>query len=83
MHRHVETILGRLITNPGLLRRFAERPLDVIAEQGLELTQIEMAALAATDPAVLRACTDALDARLRIASLSADPRPASDPDDQP
>jgi hypothetical protein len=68
MHRNVEALIGRLATDPELQRRFAEHPLEVIEEQRLELTAIEIGALARLDPEVLRAFTAALDARLRRAS---------------
>lgn len=73
MHRHVELLIGRLATDPGLQCRFAEQPFEALREQRLELTEIELAALAATDPEAFRAFTAALDTRLRKASP---PRPA-------
>jgi hypothetical protein len=78
MHRNVEVLIGRLATDPGLQSRFAEQPFEVLNEQRLELTEVEIAALAATDPEALRAFTAALDTRLRKASLGVDRRPASD-----
>jgi hypothetical protein len=68
MHRHVEVLIGRLATDPRLQRRFARRPNEVLREQGLELTEIEIEALTATDPEAFRTLTAALDARLRRAS---------------
>ena len=68
MHRNVEVLIGRLATNPGLRRRFAEAPLEALREQGLELTEVELMALAATDPDAFRAIATALDARLKRAS---------------
>jgi len=73
MHKNVEVLIGRLATDPALQRRFAEQPLQVLAEQRLELSEIEIAALLATDPAALRAFSEALDTRLRKADL----RPAN------
>jgi len=67
MHKNVEVLIGRLATDPGLQRRFAEQPIAVLLEQRLELTEVELAALAATDPAAFRALTEALDTRLRKA----------------
>ena len=75
MHRNVERLIGRLATDPELRRRFAEQPFEALREQGLELTQVEIAALAATDAEAFRAFADALDARLRKASLAAESRP--------
>jgi hypothetical protein len=76
MHKHVEVFIGRLATDPDLQRRFAERPIEVLLEQRLELTAIEVAALVGLDPQALRVLTAALDARLRKASRLADSRPA-------
>lgn len=67
MHKNVEALIGRLATDPGLQKRFAEQPVQVLRAQGLELTEVELAALAATDPEALRAFTGALDTRLRRA----------------
>lgn len=74
MHRNVETLLGRLVTDPTLLRRFAGDPAAVLAELralGLELTAIEAEALASTDPEAIRRLAAALDRRLRKADLEA------------
>lgn len=71
MHRNVEQLLGRLATDPKLRRRFAANPehlLRELAETGLELTEVELAALAATRPESLHAFAAALDARLRRAA---------------
>jgi hypothetical protein len=68
MHKHVEVLIGRLATDSRLQSRFARRPNEVLREQGLELTEIEIEALAATDPEAFRTLTAALDARLRRAS---------------
>ena len=70
MHRNVETLIGRLATDPKLRRRFAESPeatLRRLSERGLELSEVEIAALAATDPGALLAFAGSLDARLRRA----------------
>lgn len=67
MHRNVEVLIGRLATDSALQRRFARQPREALAIQGLELTEVERAALAALDPEALRAFSAALDARLRRA----------------
>jgi hypothetical protein len=75
MHRNVETLLGRLATDPMLCRRFAEGPatlLGELSEQGFELTEVELEALAAIDPEAVRRFAASLDRRLRKAALSAD-----------
>jgi len=69
-HRNVETVIGRLATDPGLRRRFAEDPALVLRElkaQGIELTSVELDALAATDSRAIRSFAEALDRRIRRA----------------
>lgn len=69
-HRNVETVIGRLATDPGLRRRFAEDPGRVLRElkaQGIELTSVELDALAATDSRAIRSFAEALDRRIRRA----------------
>jgi hypothetical protein len=69
MHKNVETLIGQLATDERLRRRFADAPSTLLAElserQGLELTSVELAALAATDPEALRSFAGALDRRIR------------------
>lgn len=74
MHKHVEVLIGRLATDPRLRRRFEQAPRAALVEQALELSELELAALAALDPAALRAFADSLDARLRRAA-AIDPAP--------
>jgi len=69
MHKNIEILIGRLATDPRLLERFAEMPQEVLREAGLELTAIEMSALAATDPEAFREFTAVLDKRLYKASV--------------
>jgi hypothetical protein len=67
-HRNVEQLLGRLLTDPALRRRFTESPARFLAElpnEGLELSIVEREALASTDPASLAAFAERLDRRLR------------------
>ena len=71
-HRNVETLIGRLATDPTLRRRFTRNPAVVLRElrdQGVELTPIEIEALASTDPGALRAFAEALDRRIRKAAF--------------
>lgn len=70
MHKNVETLIGRLATDPALRRRFAEGPVAVLAESGFELTSVELQALAAIDPASLHAFASSLDRRLRKAAVA-------------
>ena len=72
-HRHVETLLGRLVTDSGLRRRFAndrEAVLEELRSGGYELTAIEIAALAAIRPEAIDRFALSLDERLRKAELT-------------
>ena len=74
-HRAVEIVLGRLVTDEALRRRFAASPmgtLEELREQGLELSAVERAALESLDPAAVADLARALDARLRKAALSSE-----------
>lgn len=76
--RTVETLLGRLVTDPLLRRRFARDPRAVLAglrDQGFELNAVELEALASTDPEALRTFADALDRRIRKAGAAPEPKP--------
>jgi hypothetical protein len=75
MHKNVEIVIGRLATDPRLQDRFALEPDEVLHEQGLELSEVEIRALAATDPRALRTFTAALDTRLCKASRAAASQP--------
>ena len=60
-HRNVETLIGRLATDPAARRRFAEDPVAALREfreQGYELTPVEHEALATTDAGALRALSE-------------------------
>ena len=70
MHKNVEILIGRLATSRSLQKRFARNPIETLREQGLELTEVEIAALAAVDPKAFAILTKALDARLRKASVA-------------
>ena len=75
MHRNVEILIGRLATDPGLRERFAKDPLRVLSEQGLELSDVELEALAAIDVRAFRAFSAALGTRLRkAASMETEPQ---------
>ena len=72
-HRNVESLIGRLATDPILCRRFAENPAEVLHElkdQGFELTAVEFDALALTDADAIRSFANALDGRIRRAEVS-------------
>ena len=71
-HRNVETLIGRLATDPGLRRRFLEDPaglLEEFKEQGFELTAVELEALATIDGEAIRSFAGALDRRIRRAEV--------------
>jgi len=79
MHRNVEILIGRLATDPELRRRFRTAPDATLRAQGLELTELECTALAATDPEAFRALAAALDDRLCKASLALEGRVDGEP----
>lgn len=78
MHRNVEVLIGRLATDLGMLSRFSKRPREALREQALELTEVELEALAATSPDALQAFSARLDSRIRKASLEAETRPTEE-----
>lgn len=75
-HQNVETLIGRLATDPTLRRRFAEDAAGVLhefREQGHELTPVELEALASTDAGALHALADVLDRRIRKVDSTSHP----------
>jgi pimeloyl-ACP methyl ester carboxylesterase len=67
-HRNVEILIGKLATDPGFGRRFADdraSVLDELQRQGLELTPVEVEALASTDIETFQTVTASLDRRIR------------------
>ena len=75
--RNVETLLGRLMTNPIVRRRFADDPAAVLREfqeEGYDLTAIELDALAATDADAIRSFAESIDRRIRRAEPGPDTR---------
>jgi len=70
--RGVEIVLGRLVTDEEVRRRFVEAPLRLLRELaalGIELSAVEMAALASIDAAAIGRFAQALDPRLQKAML--------------
>ena len=68
----VERIIGVLVTDEELRRRFAEDPratLQHLTENGIELTVCERRALQTLDPDELTHFADAIDARLQKIDL--------------
>src|SRR5262245_59731591 len=75
-HRSVETLLGRLATDPTLRRRFARNAgslLEELRSQGLELTGVELEALASTEAHAIDCFAQSLDERLRKADFTVNP----------
>jgi hypothetical protein len=75
-HRAVETLLGRLATDPDLLSRFERDPVAVVGEfqaQGYDLTPVEREALVGTDAAAITALARTLDRRIRKAESTGAP----------
>ena len=72
MQRHIELLIGRLVTDEDFRRAFQTDPLKTLsdAEQwGLALTTIEVSALLATDQTLWDRIATELDSRLQKASF--------------
>jgi hypothetical protein len=70
--QNVERVIGRMVTDHGFRRRFEEKPLEALFEivaSGVELTTVELQALANMDPAVVARFADALDPRIQKIEL--------------
>ena len=70
--RAVELTVGRLVTDEAFRRLFlsdATAAFRQLAEEGLELSAAEKAALTATDPGLWDALADGVDPRLQKISL--------------
>lgn len=73
MHKNVEILLGRPAAEPRLLRRFRADPartLRKVRDEELELTEVECAALAGTDPEADHAFALSIDRRSRRAATT-------------
>jgi hypothetical protein len=73
--RHVELLIGRLVTDEELRRRFIAAPhptLRGLQERGLELTAAEAEAVLASHIVIWDCLAAALDPRLQKASLKTD-----------
>ena len=69
-HRHVEWVIGRLVTDADLRQRFGRDPSAVLrglTAEGHEFSGTEIDALVRLDPEAIQHLTEALDARLRRA----------------
>jgi len=70
--KNVELVLGRLITDGELRRRFHRDPaaaVEELAASGIELNPVERRALAEIDPRVLEKMVAALSPRLQRVSF--------------
>jgi hypothetical protein len=79
--RSVELTVGRLVTDEAFRRLFrgdAIAAFRQLAEEGLELSATERAALNATDPGLWDALADGVDPRLQKISLRTRPTGTSD-----
>jgi hypothetical protein len=68
----VERVIGRLVTDEALRRRFTQNPrgaVDELVESGIELNPCEQRAIAALDPQVLQWFADRLDPRIQKSDL--------------
>jgi hypothetical protein len=68
----VQLLIGQLITDEEVRRRFVREPLETLAalrEQGLELTQCEMEALVETDKKLWDAAAARVHPRLQRCSF--------------
>lgn len=68
----VQLMIGRLLTDEDLRLRFVERPHETLAalrEQGFELTNDEIDALARSDPNMWPSVARRIDPRLQRCSL--------------
>lgn len=73
--RSVERVIGRLVTDEEYRRRFTEDPVAVLEEMcecGMELTVLEMRALASIDPALVARFADAIDPRIQKVCIHGD-----------
>jgi hypothetical protein len=74
-HRTIERIIGCLLTDEELRRRFTRSPKRTLAElgdQGWELSRLEVAALLATGTKLWSDTAARIDPRLRRAGVKAD-----------
>ena len=70
--RHVESVIGRLVTDEAFRRRFRKEPGSVIDEllaSGVPLTAVEQRALLEMDTSVCERFAECIDPRLSKVSL--------------
>lgn len=72
-HRNVEQVIGRLVTDEGFRRRFAEdaeATVQSLLDAGLELNPCEKRALLGIDPVRLGRFAEAIDPCIQKAEIS-------------
>jgi hypothetical protein len=73
--RTVQFLIGQIVTDEELRRRFVERPaetLTALCDQGVELTRFEIDALVRTDRSVWEATAERIHPRLQRCSMRPD-----------
>jgi hypothetical protein len=66
--RNVELFVGRLMTDESFREKFCREPAEAVsqlAEEGIQLTCVEMEALSRINPALARLFAEALDPRIQ------------------
>ena len=74
--RNVERVIGRLVTDEDFRHRFEENPVAAVyemQESGVELTALELLALASIDPYRATRFADAIDPRIQKAAFRGGP----------
>jgi hypothetical protein len=66
--RSVEIVLGKLLTDDGFRRTFFAGPVAAIESEALDLSPVELEALANLSERALSALATLLDPRIRLAS---------------
>jgi hypothetical protein len=70
--RNVESVIGRIVTDEAFRERFSEDPgfvLRAVTEAGIELTPLEMQALARLDMRLVHRLAEAIDPRIQKVAL--------------
>jgi hypothetical protein len=76
--KHVELLIGRLLTDEELRRRFSQAPLETLtalADEGWDLTRGEIEALVQTDVQLWSRVAAKLPSRIQRCSLRTDALP--------
>jgi hypothetical protein len=73
--RHVEQVIGKLVTDESFRHRFTQNPeeaLEEMQERGIDLNPCERQAIASLDPDVLSALSEILDPRIQKIRIGSD-----------